>query len=129
MICLELEEITFIDDFSDEFLDVVWLLRVRRNQRVERRLLTIERVTGRPDRGLLAIVHRQEVIKTPKLQKHLHIILERAVSNARLGGVGGRPAELLLGHVFMGDGLHDIRAGHEHVGRVLDHENEIRHRR
>ena len=34
-------------------------------------------------------------------------------------------AQLLLGDFFVGDGLDDVRAGDEHVGRVARHENEI----
>jgi hypothetical protein len=35
------------------------------------------------------------------------------------------PAELLHGYVFVRHRLHDVRSGHEHVARALDHVNEI----
>ncbi len=40
-----------------------------------------------------------------------------------------RAAEFFRGHGFVGDGLHDLRPGHEHVARVFDHEDEVGHRR
>ena len=40
-----------------------------------------------------------------------------------------RAAEFLRGHRLVGDGLHHVGPRHEHVARVLDHEDEVRHRR
>ena len=40
-----------------------------------------------------------------------------------------RAAELLGRHRLVGDGLHHVRAGHEHVARVAHHEDEVGHRR
>ena len=36
-----------------------------------------------------------------------------------------RTAQFFRRHFFIGDGFHNIGAGHEHVGSVADHENEI----
>src|SRR4051794_33195079 len=41
----------------------------------------------------------------------------------------GRSAEALGIDVLVGYGLHDIRAGDEHVARPLDHDGEVRDRR
>ncbi len=43
--------------------------------------------------------------------------------------MGDGAAQLLLGHGLVGHRLHDIGAGHEHVRAVLDHEDEVGHRR
>ena len=40
-----------------------------------------------------------------------------------------RAAELLGGDLLVRHGLHDVGAGDEHVGGVLDHEDEVGHRR
>jgi hypothetical protein len=37
--------------------------------------------------------------------------------------------ELFLGHLLARDALYDVRAGDEHVARLLDHEDEVRDRR
>ena len=39
--------------------------------------------------------------------------------------VGHGAAELVLGDLFVGDGLDDVGAGDEHVGGVVDHEDEV----
>src|SRR5205809_928067 len=36
-----------------------------------------------------------------------------------------RAAQLVEGDVFVGDRLHHVRAGHEHVARVADHDDEV----
>ena len=38
-------------------------------------------------------------------------------------------AQFLGRHDLVGDGLHHVRAGDEHVGRIADHEDEIGHGR
>ena len=43
--------------------------------------------------------------------------------------VGARAAEGLCGDLLVGDRLDDVGAGDKHVGRVLDHHREVRHRR
>ncbi len=40
-----------------------------------------------------------------------------------------RAAEFFEAHVFAGDGLDHIRARHEHVARLVDHDDEVRERR
>ena len=50
-------------------------------------------------------------------------------ADAGHGGVGDGAAQLLRGHLLVGHGLHHLRAGDEHVGAVLDHEDEVGHGR
>ncbi len=59
---------------------------------------------------------RQEIEELARRQKRVDVVLERDVGDARLGRVGDRSAQLLLGHDLVGDGLHHLRAGDEHVG-------------
>src|SRR5450631_2956158 len=40
-----------------------------------------------------------------------------------------RAPEILGGHFLVGNGLHDVGAGDEHVGTVLHHADEVGHRR
>ena len=72
---------------------------------------------------------RQEVDELAGRQQRVDVVLERDVGDARLGRVGNRAAQLLLGHHLIGDGLHDVGAGDEHVGAILHHEDEVGHRR
>ena len=57
------------------------------------------------------------------------VVAEGAVCDARDLGVGFGPPELLLGNLLVGDGLDNVGTGNEHVGGVLDHENEVCHGR
>ena len=47
------------------------------------------------------------------------------VGDAGLGVVGHGAAELVFGDLFVGDGLDDVGAGDEHVGGLVDHEDEV----
>ena len=82
-----------------------------------------------PHRRPVPIVEWQEVHKAPNLRQSLDIILKRPISNGRLPCMGQGTAQFLSRHHLIGYGLHHVRPGDEHVGRVLNHEDEIRHRR
>ena len=51
------------------------------------------------------------------------------MGDAAGGVVSHGAAQFLLGDFFVRDGLDDVRAGDEHVGRVAGHENKIGDRR
>ncbi len=51
------------------------------------------------------------------------------LGHAALGVVGQGPAQILLADLLAGDALDDVRAGDEHVGGVLHHEDEVGHGR
>ena len=60
----------------------------------------------------------------PREVERLGFVARRQVRDAAAGRVGGRAAESLGVDILVGDGLHDVRAGHEHVARALDHHRE-----
>ncbi len=72
---------------------------------------------------------RQKIDQPPHLEQRLDVVVIGAVGDRRFGGVDGGAAELLGGDRLVGDGLHHIRAGDEHVGGVAHHEDEVGHRR
>ena len=49
----------------------------------------------------------------------------QAEIHTALGGVGQSATQLFGGDLFVGHGLDHLGAGHEHVGRVFDHEDEV----
>ncbi len=91
--------------------------------------IAVPRVVGRTNRQVVAVRQRQEVEEVARGEQRVDVILEGDVGDAGLGGVRHRSAKLLLGHHFVGDGLHDLGTGDEHVGAVLHHEDEVGHRR
>src|SRR5438105_3590395 len=84
---LDLEEIALIDDFEDQFLDIVRLIGIARHKRVERfigALAVIETGNRRRARG---IRRRQEIDETPDLQERLYVVLKSLVGDRGLGRV------------------------------------------
>ena len=57
------------------------------------------------------------------------LVLGGEVGDARLRVVGHRPAQLLELDLLAGDRLDHLGAGDEHVRGLLDHEDEVGHRR
>ena len=53
------------------------------------------------------------------------VVVRREVRHAALARVGFGAPQLLLGDLLVGYGLDDVRAGDEHVARVLGHEDEV----
>ena len=82
-----------------------------------------------PLRHAARVARRQEVDQPAHLQQALDVVLVGAVGDRGLGGVDRRTAELLRRHHLVGDGLHHLGAGDEHVAGVLHHEDEVGHRR
>ena len=52
---LDFEEIALVDNFADQFLDVVGLVGVARNQRVERFIDPVAGIEARDDRRLRGV--------------------------------------------------------------------------
>ena len=78
---------------------------------------------------IVAVGERQEIEEVAGGEQRVDVVLEGDVGDARFGGVGDRAAQFLLGHDLVGDGLHHVGAGDEHVARILHHEDEVGHRR
>ncbi len=91
--------------------------------------LAVGRVLGGPDGRLLAVRAGEVVHQPPGHHQRLDVVLERAVGDAGFRRVRDRAAELLVRDLLVGHRLHDVGAGHEHVGRVPHHEDEVGHRR
>ena len=50
------------------------------------------------------------------------------MGDSRRRRVGLGSAEIFGRHLLMGDRLHDVWTGHEHIGRLFDHDREVRDR-
>ena len=77
--------------------------------------MPVPRIVGRPLGHALAVRQRQEVEEVARREQRLDVVLERDVGDAGLGGVRDRAAQLLLRHDLVGDGLHHVGPGDEHV--------------
>ena len=110
-------------------MHVVGFGRAVRDEGVEAFVDPVPRVVAGPLGQIVAVGERQEVEEVAGGEKRVDVVLEGDVGDARFGGVGDRAAKLLLGHHLVGDGLHHVGAGDEHVATILHHEDEVGHRR
>ena len=124
----QFEEVGFIDDLDDQFLDVVRAVGIIGDERIERQFEAVGGVVGRHERRLFLVGRRQEAEEAAGHHRGFDVVLEGEVGDARLARVRDRAAEFLGGHFFMGHGLAHFRTGHEHIGRIFNHEDEIGHR-
>ena len=81
--------------------------------------------SGTPSR----VVGRQEVDQPAHLQQRVDVVLEGAVGDRGARRMHGCATELFGGDDLVGNGLHHIGAGDEHVAGVLHHEDEVGHGR
>ena len=126
---LQFEEVAVVDHLDDQLLHVVRLVGIVRYQRVERVVHAIGRIDDRNAGCFLAVAGRQVAHQSTGHHQRFHIVFEREVGHAGLGVVGDRAAEFLGGHFLVSHGLHHFGARHEHVRRILDHQDEVGHRR
>ena len=83
---------------------------------------------GREVRRRIEVVLRQERQEVARVLEAGLLVRSDEMGDTGLGGVRGRPAELLERHLLPGHRLHHVGAGDEHVRGALDHEHEVRHR-
>jgi hypothetical protein len=129
---LNLEELVVVQEATDHLVHVVRLVGRVRDQRVQLKVFLGEvvldgaRVRRRGQaRGLGATVARQVAEQFLDVLQRVFFVGGDVVRDARLGHVGVGAAEILHGHVFAGDCLDHVRAGHEHLAGLVDHHGEV----
>ena len=85
---LHLEEIALVDRFADQFVHVVRLVRIGRDQRVEAGFGAVERVARRAHRHPTAIVFRQ-IIKEIARRQQRRILGRKFAEQGRKAGRSG----------------------------------------
>src|SRR6478735_632308 len=126
---LDLEEFVVVEDAADDLVHVVGLVRRVRDEGVEFEVLGGQRVVdGAGDRvggqhpgGRGLIVGRQVL----DVVEGVLFAGGDVVGDAGLDHVGVRAAQIFHGDVFAGDGFDDVGAGDEHLGGLVDHDDEV----
>ena len=124
-VLVHLQEAPVVHHRQQELLDVVGLRGVG-GTRVSRS--SSSRSVGSlrlRTRRLLQVVRGQVGEQLADQEEAGAVVVHREVGDAGAGVVGHGPAELLLGHLLVGDRLDDVGPGHEHVGGVLHHHVEV----
>ena len=109
----QFEEIALVQNFEDQFLDVVRFVWVIGYQSIQRRVGALGIVERRPFGGAGGKIRRQKIEQPAHLQETLHVVVVSAVGDRGFGGVHGRAAKL-----FGGDDL--VGHGFDHVGPVTN---------
>lgn len=125
----DLEERVLVDDLLDQSLHVVRQVRVVRDDITQTLFLTVARIRGGLRLRLVAVVQWQVLIELTQLLQGNHIVVEGTMGHTRDGSVGLGTTKIFLADVLVGDGLHDVGTGDEHVRRALHHEDEVSHGR
>ena len=89
---LELEEVALVDHLLDQLSHVVGLVRIGRDQTVERGNGALRRIRARPHRRLVAIARRQEIHEPARLVHRLDVVVERQIGDAGAPGMRRRPS-------------------------------------
>ena len=126
---MDLEELPLVRHGAQEVLDVVGLVGVLRDERVEGAVLAVGGVLCRAHRRVGRVVGGEEPHQAADAPERVDVVLAGEVGHARDLAVGRGPAEPLHRHVLMRHGADDLGAGDEHVARALRHEHEIGDRR
>ncbi len=128
-VLLDLEELAVVDDQRDHVAHVVGLLRVVGDDRVERLLHPVDLVVGIDARRHVEVVRGQEGQQVAHVLEAALLVLGGEMCDPGLGAVAHRAAELLEFDLLAGHGPDHLGAGDEHVRGLLDHEDEVGHRR
>ena len=129
VVVVHLEEVALVDDQVDHVEHVVRLVRRRRHDAVERRVLAVGRIAGPRPRRVVEVVRRHERQQIANQRQALAVVVGREVRDAARRVVRHRAAELLLRHFLVRHRLQHVGAGDEHVAGVLHHHDEVGDRR
>src|SRR5262249_56189021 len=102
------EEVGLGEDRGGELVDVIGLVGVVGNQRIERRLEAVGAVLGRQHRYPRSVVGRQEIHQPAHLQQRLEVVLVSPIGDRRLGGVYLGAAQLIDADGFVVAGVHHV---------------------
>ena len=126
---LHLEEISVVDHRVNHVFDVIRLVRLLRNNCVQSDVCPITRIGTRLSRWVVQIVRRHEAQQLPHHRQAFGIVVRQKVGHAGRLVVRHGAAQLIFRDFFMGHGLDHVRPGDEHVGGLIDHEDEVRNGR
>mmetsp|Transcript_19846 Transcript_19846/g.41615 ORF Transcript_19846/g.41615 Transcript_19846/m.41615 type:complete len:321 (-) Transcript_19846:278-1240(-) len=126
---LYFEHAAVIEHLAHDVLHVVGHVGIVGHQSIERRNASFRIVRdGTHREGRCIVAARQVIEQRPHGAQRGDVVGVRTVGDSALAaGVDGGAAQFFFRDGFVGDGLDDLGTGDEHVGRVVDHEDEVGH--
>ena len=125
IIGLHLKKLAVVHYRPDDFVHIVRLIRIVRNDFIEKILQTVNRV-GTFQTGSLFHIILGHI--TDEGTNHLHGLFfrfGREVRHTGFRGVHARAAQIFLRHILARHCLDYLRPGEEHIRGILHHQDEI----
>ena len=126
---LHFKEVMIVGHRFDQFLHIIGLIRIGRDQIIELFVNAVGTIRRRNERWFLHIIAGEEWHKFTYLQDTIHIIIAGEMSHAWTGAMYFRTSQVLHGHFFLGDTLYHFRPGNKHITGIFYHKNKIGQRR
>ena len=124
-VALHFQELAVIHDGTDDLIHVVCHVRIVGNNLVERIFLAVNRVGAFDAWSAFHVVLGNIGEEFANQLGKFLFAFGGEVADAGFGGVNAGAAEVFLGHLFAGDGLHDFRTGEEHVAHAFEHDDKV----
>ncbi len=124
-ITLDFQELAIVDDCSDHIVHIVGTCGAVRHDFVERILNTVDGVVAFNHGRILKIVLGDVAHKLAHNLDCILAIFGREMSHTALLRMNGGTTEVFLAYIFAGNGLHNLRAGEEHVAYAFGHNGEV----
>ncbi len=125
-VLLHLEEVAVVHHGVEDVLHVVGQAGRVGHQGAQGDLGAVGIVGAGPRGRVVLVVERHEAHELTDHEQALLVVRAGEMGAAGAGVVGHGPAQVLLADLLVGDRLDDVGPRDEHVGGVLDHEDEVR---
>ena len=122
---LKFEETVIVSHGLNHFLDIIRLVRIRRNQVRKFRSQASGRIARCYKRRFLHIISRQIRNQFADIVDTFNIIFCGKMSHAGFGHVHAYSTQIFLAHLLLCHTFHDIRAGNKHIAGIFYHENKV----
>ncbi len=125
VVALDFKEFAVVNDCADDLIHVVGTVGAFGHDFVEQVLGAVDRVVAFGGGGILQVVAGDVAEELAHNLDGLLAVFSGKVGHAALGGVHACASEVFLADIFSGHGLHNLRAGEEHVADSLGHDGEV----
>src|SRR5260370_5810494 len=122
---VDFKEVRVVHDGVNRVFDVVGLLRIVGDERVERFIATVNGIGRGAARRVVDVIGGKKAEQFANHSEAIGVVWCDEVRDARGGVVGHGAAEFLLGDFLVCDGFDDVWPSDKHVGSVPRHENKI----
>ena len=125
VVLLDFEKVAVVHHRVNDVFDVVGQVRLVGNNSVQLGVGAVDGIGAGLARRVVEIVRRHEAQQLAHHGETFGVVVGQKMGHAGGFVVGVRAAQLVFSDFLVSDRLDHVRAGDEHVGSLVDHENEI----